>query len=41
MAGTPMPPVQDLTKAYQDLVRIGLSLSQEPDLPTLLDRALT
>jgi diguanylate cyclase (GGDEF)-like protein len=36
-----MPPVQDLTRAYQDLVRIGLSLSQETDLPTLLERVLT
>ncbi len=36
-----MPPVQDLTRAYQDLVRIGLVLTQETDLATLLDRILT
>jgi diguanylate cyclase (GGDEF)-like protein len=36
-----MPPAQDLTRAYQDLVRIGTALTQETDLPTLLDRVLT
>ena len=40
-AGTPMPPIQDLSRAYQELVRIGLALSQETDLTTLLDRVLT
>src|SRR5262245_60076708 len=36
-----MPPIQDLSRAYQELVRIGLALSQEPDLTSLLDRVLT
>lgn len=36
-----MPPVSDLTRAYQDLVRIGLALSRETDLTILLERTLT
>lgn len=36
-----MPPGTDLTRAYQDLVRIALDLTRETDLPVLLERILT
>jgi diguanylate cyclase (GGDEF)-like protein len=36
-----MLPVNDLSSAYQDLVRIGLVLTRETDLTVLLERILT
>jgi GAF domain-containing protein len=36
-----MSPVSDLTRAYQDLVRIGLTRTRETDLAILLERILT